>query len=150
MSTSKRDPAQQELQSSKTHEDLVEIQAAVFSGPLPHPSALEQYNALIPQGAERIMAMAERQSAHRESLEALALRANIARETRGAYFAFVLAVITISGGIFLIHEGKSTSGLVAVIASLGTLLGVFIYSKYEQRRERERKAQTLESRRSRS
>jgi hypothetical protein len=36
-----------------------------FSGPLPPTEMLQEYNRLIPNGAERIMTMAESQSAHR-------------------------------------------------------------------------------------
>ena len=42
---------------------------SVRSGPLPAPEDLAAYNQIIPQGADRIMRMAEQQSAHRMSLE---------------------------------------------------------------------------------
>jgi uncharacterized membrane protein len=45
------------------------IQAQTFSGPLPPPEILTKYNEAIPNGAERIMAMAERQAAHRQNIE---------------------------------------------------------------------------------
>ncbi len=94
------------------------------------------------------MAMAERQSAHREQMEARVVNGNVASQTRGSYFAFILALISIMGGFFLIYAGKNAQGLVAIIVSVGSLAGVFIYSKYEQRKERERKSETLQSRRS--
>jgi len=120
----------------------------VFSGPLPLPNLIARYNEIIPNGAERIMAMAERQSAHREQMEARVVNGNVASQTRGSYFAFILALISIMGGFFLIYAGKNAQGLVAIIVSVGSLAGVFIYSKYEQRKERERKSETLQSRRS--
>jgi uncharacterized membrane protein len=39
------------------------------SGPLPSPETLEEYSRLINNGAERIMVMAEKQSAHRMTLQ---------------------------------------------------------------------------------
>ncbi|HQH25465.1 MAG TPA: DUF2335 domain-containing protein [Bacteroidales bacterium] len=36
-----------------------------YSGPVPAPEALEKYNQVIPDGADRIMKMAENQSNHR-------------------------------------------------------------------------------------
>jgi|GEM_PF-4775651 len=39
------------------------------SGPLPPPEQLEACGAIIPGGAERIMIMAEKQSAHRIEME---------------------------------------------------------------------------------
>jgi uncharacterized membrane protein len=128
--------------------DVAQIQAVHYSGPLPHPSLLAKYNELIPNGAERIMAMAERQSAHRESLEKRVVNGNVANQTRGSYFAFILALVSILCGVFLIHEGKSGEGLAAIITSVGGLVSVFFYSKREQRKERVEKAAALQSRRS--
>jgi uncharacterized membrane protein len=48
--------------------------AASFSGPLPPPSILGKYNDILPNGAERIMKMAENQSTHRIELEKLAIK----------------------------------------------------------------------------
>jgi uncharacterized membrane protein len=127
---------------------VVQLQAASFSGPLPLPSLLAQYNDIIPNGAERIMAMAERQSAHRERLEARVVDGNVANQTRGSYFAFVIALVALVGGFFLIHEGRSSEGLAAIITSVSGLVGVFVYAKVEQRRERTEKIEALQQRRS--
>ena len=40
-----------------------------FSGPIPPPDLLEKYNNIIPNGADRILAMAEQQQAHRQFME---------------------------------------------------------------------------------
>jgi hypothetical protein len=72
---------------------------------------------------------------------------NVANQTRGSYFAFILALVAIIGGLFLIHEGRSAQGLVAIITSVGGLVGVFFYSKYEQRQERIEKSNALQTRR---
>lgn len=127
--------------------NLVQVHAASFSGPLPLPSLIAQYNDVIPNGVERIMAMAERQSAHRERLEARVVDGNVANQTLGSYFAFILALVAIVGGFYLIHEGRSTQGLAAIITSVGGLVGVFFYSKYEQRQERIEKSNALQARR---
>jgi uncharacterized membrane protein len=104
------------------------------------------YNDVVANGAERILAMAERQSAHRESMEAQVVKANLALQRQGSWFAFILAFLTIGGGIFLIYLGKDGYGL-AAIAPLTSLAGVFFFSKREQRKERVEKATALEARR---
>jgi uncharacterized membrane protein len=43
------------------------------------------------------MAMAERQSAHRESLEAKVVAGNVASQARGALYAFIICLVTILG-----------------------------------------------------
>jgi len=119
------------------------------SGPLPPPEALARYNDVIPSGAERILAMAERQSVHRESLEAKVVNANVSSQKMGSIFAFVLSLVAIVGGIWLIHEGKSVTGLATIITDLAALATVFVVSRNKQAKERVQKASAIEQRRQR-
>jgi uncharacterized membrane protein len=139
-----------QIPSEQTQRDLV-IQASSssssFSGPIPPPALLEKYNSLIPNGAERILAMAEKQSAHREYLEKRVVDGNVSNQTRGSYFGFIISLVAILSGVWLIDHGKSPEGLVAIIASLGGLVSVFFYSKYQQKKEREEKSAALQARR---
>ncbi|MGA3370944.1 MAG: DUF2335 domain-containing protein [Terracidiphilus sp.] len=116
---------------------------------MPHPALLARYNEAIPNGAERVMAMAERQSAHRESLESQVVGGNVTSQARGALYAFIICLVTIIGGFVLIGMGKSVIGVSAIIGSLATLAGVFIISKREQRKERVQKQDALLSREAR-
>jgi hypothetical protein len=50
------------------------------SGILPEPNELAAYNAIIPNGADRIMKMAEAQSAHRIELESTVVRSQQGHE----------------------------------------------------------------------
>ena len=133
--------------SERRSDAKIEVRSSAyrFSGPLPEPNQLSRYNDLIPDGADRIMAMAERQSAHRIQMEMLLLRSNIGRERRGSWFAFTLALIAIVGGFYLIHEGKSAQGLVAIIGSVVTLAGIFVYAQQQQQRERKEKAMAIQA-----
>lgn len=125
------------------------VQAEFFSGPLPPPSLLARYNEIIPNGAERILAMAERQSKHRESLESAVVAGNLQSQRRGALYAFILALVAILGGFFLIYAGRNVSGLVTIITSLAGLVSVFFYSQHKQSKERAEKSSILAERRSR-
>jgi uncharacterized membrane protein len=116
-----------EIAGEPTREQLVQILAqSVFSGPLPPPGMLARYNDALPDGAERIVKMAENQSAHRRKLE-----------SRGQLFAFALALVAIVGGIYLIAEGRSVEGLVPLVAAIGGLLGFFIYGEVRARGARQ-------------
>ena len=53
--------------------------SSTFSGPLPPPETLIRYNDAVPDGAERIIALAERQAAHRMALESRVVDADIKR-----------------------------------------------------------------------
>ena len=43
---------------------------AMWAGPIPPPELLAEYDQVIPNGAERILSMAEKQSDHRMRMEA--------------------------------------------------------------------------------
>ena len=93
------------------------------------------------------MAMAERQSIHRESLEANVVAGNVASQARVSIFAFIICLVSLIGGFGLIFTGKSVDGIVAIISSLAALAGVFVYGKYRQSRERVEKSDALTERR---
>ena len=143
-------PAQQSAEASKRRliSQTMEVTRQIsFSGPLPPPSLLAQYNEIIPNGAERMLAMAEKQASHRENLETQVIKNNLARQREGSWFAFILVLVALVGGMFLIYAGKNVYGLAAIITALVSLAGVFFFSKYEQRKERHEKATALEARR---
>jgi len=124
-------------------------QSVSFSGPLPHPALLAKYNEVVANGAERIMAMAERQSAHREFLEAQVVAGNVASQARGSHYAFIICLVTIVGGFVLIGMGKNILGISAVIGSLATLASVFLIARRVQQKERVEKQDALTLRKTR-
>ncbi len=58
---------QQSPQDEKSHQ--TEIIAAGWSGPLPPPAVLDEFNRIVPGCAERIFAQFEAEGAHRRELE---------------------------------------------------------------------------------
>lgn len=93
-----------------------------FSGPLPPPGVLAEYNNALPDGADRIVRLTEGQAAHRRRMEA-----------RGQLFLFAFALVALVGGIALIADGESAVGLVPVIGAIGGLGGLFVYREYVSR-----------------
>jgi uncharacterized membrane protein len=114
-----------------------------FSGPLPPPQTLAQYNQAFSGAAERIVKMAEDQSIHRQSLENARVHADITNEQRGQVLAFIIALVVFLGGLAIIWQGKSVAGLTLILAEIATLAGLFIYGKESKTRELERRRQDL-------
>lgn len=100
---------------------------------------LARYNDVAPNGADRVIAMAETQVQHRQSLEHAVITGNLENEKRGQIFAFLLGLVAIVGGIGLIAFNKETQGLVSIITAFTALAGVFVYGRMQQAKERERK-----------
>jgi uncharacterized membrane protein len=124
--------------------------SASYTGPLPPPGMLIKYNEAVPDAAQRILVMAERQSVHREAMEAAVVTANLKSQTRGSWFGFILSMTAILGGIYLITLGKNAQGLTAIIGSLTALTAVFIYGKKKESRELKGKSDALAKRMSQS
>jgi len=118
---------------------------AVYSGPIPPPEDLFRYNDAFPGCAERIVQMAERQSQHRQELERRVVESNTRRQRDGQWMAFVLSLVVIGVGTWLLLEGKDVLGIAAILGALGTLVGVFVYARESQKTERREKRVPFEN-----
>jgi uncharacterized membrane protein len=135
----KDNPETQQQRSVKVSRSV----SSLFSGPLPPPEVLAQYNEVLPQAAERIITMAEGQSAHRQHLEKSVVDSNIASEKRGQYLGFTIMMTALVGGFVLVGIGKNAYGIAAILTALGSGLATYIYGKHTQRRELAKKAQAF-------
>lgn len=113
--------------------------AQVFTGPLPPPEQLIKYNEAVPNAAERIIAMAERQSAHRQQLENTVLKAEARRSSLGLIAAFVLSILALSASTFCIYTGHDVAGASIFGASLASIVIAFLRGTASRRSERETK-----------
>ena len=107
-------------------QQVVQVSAAAFSGPLPHPSLLEHYNKVIPNAAERILRMAEQEGEHRHYIEKKLVDAQASQLKLGSIFAFVLGMTTVVGGLVLLYLGKEIGGLGSLVAGLAAIVTAFI------------------------
>ena len=101
-----------------------------WSGPLPPPAALNQFNTIIPNGAERIMAMVETEQKHRITSEGRILTASIADNVRGVWIGFVLAGLAIGGAIFTAYLDTHPAVSIALVSlPLVLLIQAFVGKK---------------------
>ncbi len=110
--------------------------AKFFSGPLPPPDVLTEYNNAFPGAAERIVIMAEKQMAHRHGLEDVVVSSNSRAELTGQIIAAALSAIAILGGIYLAAHDKPLSGLGIILVDVASLAGIFVYARSAQSKER--------------
>ena len=75
--------------------DVEQHEAAIWSGVLPSPEDMERFNAVIPNGAERIMRLAEREQEHRISVEQVLLPQNISAHARGQWLGAAISMLAI-------------------------------------------------------
>lgn len=119
------------------------LAVASFSGPLPPPEILARYNEAIPDGAERIMVMAELQNKHRMSLETRVVEADIRRANWGLAAGFIVAMVGLIVAYLMVDGGHTTAGITIGSLDLVSLVGAFIYGTVSRRGERQQRTKSL-------
>ena len=138
-------PAKPFANSSQLGQQHISIkQQQISIGPIPPPNILEEYEKIYKGFANRIVEMAEEQAAHRQQLEKMTLEANIVNKKeinkahrRGQIFAFILCILFILVGCFLMYQGKFISGTIFSGAGLAAIIGAFLYPPHEKKQARE-------------
>lgn len=100
-----------------------------FSGPLPHPDILKGYNDVVKDGAERILAMAEKQSHHRISLEDFAVREGFRQSKHGQIYGFIIGLVVLLLATYLGLNGHDWLAGVFGTSTIGAFLAAFVLGK---------------------
>jgi uncharacterized membrane protein len=110
----------------------VRSELRVWSGPLPPPEILAQYNEVFPGCGKVIVDMAQKEQEHRHTSEDRGAEADIKLASRGQLIGGALAIVAVLGAIYLLAHDKSITGL----AVLGTVVvafgGAFVYDRYQR------------------
>jgi len=124
-------PLLEPLQPAQRERVLSIVQTAVhqYQGPLPPPDMLRGYNAEITDGANRIMALLELQTAHRIAMENRVVDGQLSLSKVGQVLAFVLALFF---GCIALYFGAYGQPLLAGTVLTTTIIGlavVFVLGK---------------------
>jgi uncharacterized membrane protein len=109
----------------------------MWSGPLPPPTLLAEYNDAVPDGAERIVSMVERQTAHRMEMEARTAKYDHRLAHTGQWIGLtvVLAVLVLAG--YMVYLGATTAAVAVIGIDLVGLAAVFVYGSLRKQVIRE-------------
>lgn len=113
------------------------IQEKSHSGPLPDAETLIQYNTVIPDGADRIMKMAEKQQNHRMQIENTVIKSQSLQSKLGQIFGLIIGIVGISSGTYLASIGQTTVGGIIAGGTVVSLVSVFVLGKKAQRKSLE-------------
>lgn len=106
-----------------THQKQVtsQITHQKFSGPIPPPSILSDYNSIVPDAAERILKMAEHDASHQREIELLAITSTKSEVKLGQFFALIVCLSSLAlAGFAVLHDQP----WVATLLGGGTLVGI--------------------------
>jgi len=79
--------------------------------------------------------MAEAQSAHRQKIESEVVTGNVYSQKTGLWLGFILALIVISSGAWLVYTGRAEWGAGFISVPLVALVSVFVLGKRDQNRQ---------------
>ena len=102
------------------------VEISAYSGPLPHPDILRQYEDVVPGSAALIIKQFEEQSRHRRSMEAKVISSGTFSQRIGTVTAAVIGIGGVAGGLWLAQDGKGVDGLATLFGTLASLIAVFL------------------------
>lgn len=117
----------------------IQAEAVSFQGPIPPPQLLREYNEIIPNGADRIVKMAEAQSAHRIELESIVIKGDDKRANWGLATGFTIGIVMIVLSFILVLYGHDVAGTIMGTTDLTALVGLFIYGRRAKAKELEKR-----------
>jgi len=116
---------------TSTEQQSQRITTAQFSGPLPPPNLLHDYNQVVSGAADRILTMAEKNSEHQRFMEKTSLLESVKEVRRGQVCAvFVVIASFITCAITALNGAETTASIVGGTTVIG-LVTAFIMGRYK-------------------
>ena len=134
----KSNPTQEEevmtLQQIEEQLSLLRESIYAYSGPLPHPQLMREYNEIVPGSAERFINNLENEQKTRLSLNKTSTINTIIMGYIGILFAF-LSVILISGLVYYsILKGFDKTATALGIGAIASVASVFVFFRRNKRK----------------
>lgn len=129
------------IASEKKKQQTARYIAQSFSGPLPPPTLLNQYDETT---RKIIVSMAYKQSTHRQFLEKSVITSNIQNEKTGMWISAFLTVFMIGTGVYLLMNDKNGIGFAFVFGTSIFQVGNYVYNKYQEKKVKENKKKKIE------
>ena len=108
------------------------VKVTMFSGPLPHPDSLKDYNEAVPNGAERILAMAEKQTTHRHEMEKKVVTRQQNQSGWRQVLGFFLALVCLCVTTYLGYLGHDwLAGIIGTTTIIGLCTTFVLGKKYQ-------------------
>jgi uncharacterized membrane protein len=128
-----RNPSGQQIQE-------FQLEGRFYTGPIPEPEALAEYERINPGLADRLVTMAEKEQTLRHTILRWRTLAQIWVTAAGQIFGFVIGVLAICLGGFLLYHDKNLAGFTTFLSGVVMLVTAFIY---RQNRTRQRSPQPV-------
>ena len=104
-------------------------QLSHFSGPLPSPENLLNYDRIIPGTANRIIEMAEKNQEQRLYVDRIMAESDVKKSLRGQIFGFAVAVIAFTVATICAFLNQKEIGIASIGFSLVSIVSTFVLGR---------------------
>ncbi len=104
----------------------LQLQRAHFSGPLPPPSLLEQYEQCVPGAGERIIRLTEAQGDHRRLMEKTVVNRTFSEARFGQVCAVLVALAGIGAAAYVAVSGHEIAGSILGGSTMAMIVTAFL------------------------
>ncbi|MEP3525586.1 MAG: DUF2335 domain-containing protein [Hyphomicrobiales bacterium] len=115
----KKPPVKKPKQQVRTTQEVAISKS--WSGPLPHPETLAEFDRVIPNGAERIVNAWEKETAHRHKIDRKELNVYAIETILGKLAALIFVLAALGVATFATYIGQPW---VAAVLGMGTISSV--------------------------
>lgn len=122
---------------------IVEQRISFHRGPLPDPATMREYEGILPGAADRIVAMAERQASHRQTIETHAVTSEFANQRWGTTVGGAVAAAGLVAAGAAAVWGNPLVGLALGVGDIGAIVFAYVFGIRQRQSEREAKAQIM-------
>lgn len=122
------DIAQNEYGDDVLEENDTQIIAAgkFYSGPIPDPHTLQQYEKILPGAADRILAMAEKEQKNRHENNSKLIKELTLNSRYGIIIAGILSLLCIVAGVVCALADKTLFGLFIGGGGISVIAATFL------------------------
>ncbi len=99
-----------------------------YSGPIPQPSDLQEYEDIKTGFAERIITMAESEASHRQNIERKIINSERAFNISGQITALFMGSLVVALMAYTINQGFAEE-VQWIGVSIASVIGLFIYKR---------------------
>ena len=111
----------------------------VSSGPIPDPETLAAYEKVYPGLARTIVVAFEAEYQKRHRLETIsmdgdieAMRRDHADVARGQWLGFLICIIGLAGGVWLVSQGHDWAGALVATSGLASVVAAYFKNSEKQ------------------
>lgn len=122
----KNPPQNNQPAGNHTH---ISVQSHKWEAPLPPPSVLDEFNHVVPNGAERIVKAWELESDHRRQIEKTEQRSFYRDRLTGKVFALIFVMAALAVTAWCAYVGAEWLGMVIGGGTIASVVWAFIHGR---------------------